>query len=99
MFLFVWHLMVQEDKARAVPFSEFVAAIESDQVAEVRIRPTETSATFTYTLAKQEAEGAKGVSHETIGIAGERIDQLLREHGVKTTYIADESSPWTGILL
>jgi cell division protease FtsH len=99
MFLFVWHLMVQEDKARSVPFSDFISAVKSDQVSEVRIRPTETSATFTYTLEKQEGDAAKGITHETIGIAGERTDELLREHGVKVTYVADESSPWTGILL
>ncbi|NLE46821.1 MAG: ATP-dependent metallopeptidase FtsH/Yme1/Tma family protein [Sandaracinaceae bacterium] len=100
MFFFVWNMISQEEQTRSVAFSEFIASVEAGEVKEVRIRPTETSAVFTYSLAPAEgAEEGEPVVYETVGIAGERLDELLREKEAKVTYIADESSPWTGILL
>ncbi len=101
MFGAIWQLVAQDGNVTTAPFSEFLRDVEQDKVTQVHVRPQENSATYSYTL-RSDGEGNQRQTRrrETVGIAGEQIDALLRAHVAEVEYRPeDQNGLLTNILV
>ncbi len=97
MFAAVYQLVADGKQAQVVPFSEFIADVESGQVARVEVRSMEHSGEYTYWLkSESEAERKKKL---TVGIVGERTNAELIERQVEVKYLPEEGGFWTSVLI
>ncbi len=102
MFVAIWNLVSGDETPRTVAFSEFITDVRSGNVERVEVEPRENSGQYTYWLrATEEAAGGTGERKVTVGILGERINDLLLERDVeKVTYLPeDQNGLLTSILV
>jgi len=96
MFVAIWNFFSDVPRSQVVPFSEFIADIRSDRVAEVKIKDRE----YRYKLKGE--TGARPEERVSIGINSEEINKELfsAQRAIKVQVEKEESSPlWASALV
>jgi cell division protease FtsH len=95
----LYNVVTDQEAARQVPFSEFIADVRARNVSRVTIKPRDGGGEYHYQHVAGTGAARETVAKVTFGIVGEETNKLLLDHDVRVTYQLNEQNGLLATLL
>jgi cell division protease FtsH len=95
----LYNVVTDQEAARPVPFSEFIADVRARNVSRVTIKARDGGGEYQYQHVTGTGAARETVAKVTYGIVGEETNKLLLDHDVRVSYQLAEQNGLLATLL